>query len=56
MPRAANDAALNKAGDIYRYLIALRDCFELDYGDTLQIQLFLPVCRYFTRKRFYETA
>lgn len=38
MTRAANDATLQKAGDIYQYLIALRDCFELDYGDTLQIE------------------
>jgi len=36
--RAANDATLQKAGDIYQYLIALRDCFELNDGDTLQIE------------------
>ena len=30
MTRAVNDATLQKAGDIYRYLIALRDCFELN--------------------------
>lgn len=28
MSRAVNDATLQKAGDIYQYLIALRDCFE----------------------------
>ena len=38
MTRAANDATLQKAGDIYQYLIALRDCFELNDGDTLQIE------------------
>lgn len=38
MTKAVNDATLNKAGDIYQYLIALRDCFELDDGDTLQIE------------------
>lgn len=38
MTRAVNDATLNKAGDIYQYLIALRDCFELNDGDTLQIE------------------
>ena len=34
MTRAVNDATLQKAGDIYQYLIALRDCFELNDGDT----------------------
>lgn len=39
MKKAVNDATLNKAGDIYQYLIALRDCFELNDGDTLQIEI-----------------
>lgn len=39
MTRAVNDATLQKAGDIYQYLIALRDCFELNDGDTLQIEI-----------------
>ena len=38
MTRAINDATSQKAGDIYQYLIALRDCFELNDGDTLQIE------------------
>lgn len=38
MAKAVNDATLQKAGDIYQYLIALRDCFELNDGDTLQIE------------------
>lgn len=38
MTKAVNDATLNKAGDIYQYLIALRDCFDLSNGDTLQIE------------------
>ena len=38
MTRAINDATLNKVGDEYQYLIALRDCFELNDGDTLQIE------------------
>lgn len=38
MSKAINDATLKKAGDIYQYLIALRDCFELNDGDTLQIE------------------
>lgn len=38
MTRAVNDATLNKSGDIYQYLIALRDCFDLNEGDTLQIE------------------
>lgn len=37
--KAVNDATLNKAGDIYQYLIALRDCFELSENDTLQIEI-----------------
>lgn len=36
--RAVNDATLNKAGDIYQYLVALKDCFELNDGDILQIE------------------
>ncbi len=39
MTRAVNDATLNKAGDIYQYLIALEDCFELNDDDTLQIEI-----------------
>lgn len=27
MTKAVNDATLNKAGDIYQFLIALKDCF-----------------------------
>ena len=38
MARAVNDATLQKAGDMYQYLIALRDCFDLVDGDTLQIE------------------
>lgn len=38
MTKAINDATLNKVGDIYQYLIALKDCFELNDGDTLQIE------------------
>lgn len=37
--KAVNDATLNKADDIYQYLIALRDCSELNDGDTLQIEI-----------------
>lgn len=39
MVKAINDATEQKAGDIYQYLIALRDCFELDGNDTLQIEV-----------------
>ena len=38
MKKAVNDATLKQAGTIYQYLIALKDCFELDDGDTLQIE------------------
>ena len=37
--KAVNDATLNKAGDQYQYLVALRDCFELKEDETLQIEL-----------------
>lgn len=39
MVKAVNDATEQKAGDIYQYLIALRDCFELGGNDTLQIEV-----------------
>ena len=39
MAKAVNDATEQKAGDIYQYLIALRDCFDLDGNDTLQIEV-----------------
>lgn len=39
MTRAVNDATLTKAGDIYQYLIALRDCFELNDGEILQMEI-----------------
>lgn len=39
MKRAINDATLQKVGDIYQYLIALRDCFELNDSETLQIEV-----------------
>ena len=38
MSKAINDATLQKAGDIYQFLIALKDCFELNDGETLQIE------------------
>lgn len=38
MTKAVNDATLKQAGTIYQYLIALRDCFELNDDDTLQIE------------------
>ena len=38
MTRAVNDATMQKAGHIYQHLIALRDCFELNDGETLQIE------------------
>lgn len=39
MERAINDATLKQAGNIYQYLIALRDCYELKEGETLQIEV-----------------
>ena len=39
MTKAVNDATGQKAGDIFQYLVALRDCFEQEEGDTLQIEV-----------------
>ena len=39
MNKAINDATLQQAGTIYQYLIALKDCFELNDDDTLQIEV-----------------
>lgn len=36
---AINDATLKQAGTIYQYLIALRDCYELEEGEILQIEI-----------------
>lgn len=36
---AINDATLKQAGNIYQYLIALRDCYELEEGEILQIEI-----------------
>ena len=38
MAKAINDATEQKVGDIFQYLVALRDCFELDESDRLQIE------------------
>ena len=37
--KAVYDATLTKAGDIYQYLIALKDCFELNNDEKLQIEV-----------------
>lgn len=39
MDTAINDATLKQAGTIYQYLIALRDCYELEEGEILQIEI-----------------
>ena len=39
MDTAINDATLKQAGTIYQYLIALRDCYELEEGEILQIEV-----------------
>lgn len=39
MDTAINDATLKQAGNIYQYLIALRDCYELEDGEILQIEI-----------------
>lgn len=39
MNKAINDATLQQAGTIYQYLTALKDCFELNYNEILQIEI-----------------
>ncbi len=39
MERAINDASLIKAGDIFRYYIALCECFRMKTSDKLQIEV-----------------
>lgn len=39
MNKAINDATLQQAGIVYQFLIALKDCFELNDKDTLQIEI-----------------
>ena len=51
MTRAVNDATLTKAGDIYQYLNALKDCFDKTRDrireDTVLINypLYCPKCK-----------
>ena len=40
LEKSINDATLQKSGDIYQYLIALKDCFELKAGETLFIEAY----------------
>lgn len=37
--RKRNDATLSKLGDIYQYYIALLDCFKMEAGDKIQIEI-----------------
>ncbi|WP_316638176.1 ABC-three component system protein [uncultured Ruminococcus sp.] len=39
MTKAINDATLTKAGDTFQHLIALKDCFDMESGETLQIEV-----------------
>ena len=39
MSKAVNDATLTKAGDLFQYYIALRNCFNMKSGDKLQIEV-----------------
>lgn len=39
MNTAINDATLKQTGNIYQYLIALRDCYELEEGEIIQIEI-----------------
>lgn len=39
MSKAVNDATLKKAGDLFQYYIALRNCFNMKSGDKLQIEV-----------------
>jgi hypothetical protein len=39
MSKAVNDATLTKLGDIYQYYVALKDCFDINDDETLQIEV-----------------
>lgn len=39
MDRKKNDATLSKLGDIYQYYIALLDCFKMQEGEKIQIEV-----------------
>lgn len=39
MDTAINDATLKQAENIYQYLTALKDCYELQDGEILQIEI-----------------
>ncbi|MCR1874499.1 hypothetical protein NSA45_01390 [Paraclostridium bifermentans] len=39
MSKAVYDATLKKAGDLFQYYIALRNCFNMKSGDKLQIEV-----------------
>ncbi|KUO78539.1 MAG: hypothetical protein APF81_18960 [Desulfosporosinus sp. BRH_c37] len=39
MCKAVNDSTLTKLGDIYQYYIALKDCFEINDDEMLQIEI-----------------
>ncbi len=39
MSKAVNDATLTKLGDFYHYYVALKDCFEIDDDEILQIEI-----------------
>lgn len=39
MKRAANDATLSMLGDIYQYYIALLECFNMEEGESIQIEV-----------------
>ena len=38
MKGAINDSTKQKIGDYYQFLIALKDCFEMEDGEELQIE------------------
>ena len=39
MDRQKNNSTLNKLGDIYQYYIALLECFKMQVGDKIQIEI-----------------
>lgn len=39
MKQVKNDATLTQLGNIYQYYIALKDCFEMNIEDKLQIEI-----------------
>lgn len=54
MNRKRNDATLSKLGDIYQYFIALLDCFMMEAGDKIQIEVQGDVTLFSSDKKNFQ--